>query len=58
MTLGRKRLVLCDWRLVEFNRWAELEVQGKGVRMYKAYTFSNSWLVEDNFRLGSSSAKG
>lgn len=41
----KRRLVPCDWRQVEFDRWAELKSQGKGVRAFEADKVSNSWLM-------------
>lgn len=40
----RKRIVPCDWRQVEFDRWAGQLVQGKGIRTFEADKISNCWL--------------
>lgn len=41
-----RRLVPCDWRQVEFDRWANLNSQGRGIRLFEADRTSNCWLVD------------
>ncbi|KAK9535976.1 hypothetical protein VZT92_005801 [Zoarces viviparus] len=51
----KKRLVPCDWRQVEFDRWASLGSQGKGIREFEDDKISNCCLsspVNAGFRPG------
>lgn len=50
VTPNCKRLVPCDWRQVEFDRWTDLGAQGKGVRVFEADRVSNCWLLEPRYR--------
>ncbi|XP_049425577.1 uncharacterized protein LOC125884643 [Epinephelus fuscoguttatus] len=42
----KRRLVPCDWRQVEFDKWANLKSQGRGIWMFEADKISNCWLVD------------
>ncbi|XP_049895677.1 uncharacterized protein LOC126387169 [Epinephelus moara] len=42
----KRRLIPCDWRQVEFDKWANLKSQGRGIRMFEADRVSNCWLVD------------
>ncbi|XP_037313312.2 uncharacterized protein LOC119205528 [Pungitius pungitius] len=45
MLRPRKRLVPCDWRQVEFERWADQLIQGKRIRTFEEDKISNCWLL-------------
>ena len=43
VTPGR-RLIPCDWRQVEFDRWAKMKSQGMGIHLFHKDKTSNCWL--------------